>query len=284
MAQNVRTARKRAFVKPATRRMVRAEVLGAEQISPTFVRVTVGGSDVATVTPMGFDHWFRMFFTDGQRPLELPVTTDDRWWPEYQEIPEAVRPVLRNYTFRGFRAPGSGRFGSGAEIDIDFASHGDLGPASAWANRAAAGDEVGILDEGISHLETDGDTRIVLVADESALPAVAGILDSVVGADPLVSVEVFVEVPHEDDLVAQCLTTGENVRLHRVIRSDTEIVPGRVLLDTVRAAELPAAGCAFVAGESALATGVRRHLVRELGWDRATVTFSGYWKYGEPVY
>lgn len=284
MTDRTRTARRQPYIKPATRKMVRAEVLDVDRISPNFVRVTVGGDDLATLTPMGFDHWFRMFFTDGPRRLELPETTDDRWWPEYQQMPESTRPVLRNYTIRHYRTAGTGRFGTGAELVIDFASHGDLGPASAWANRAVPGYEVGLLDEGISNLGFETAERIVLVGDESALPAVAGILHSLLESRPGVTVDVFVEVPEPEDLAAQDLPSGENVRVHPTFRRDAATVPGQLLLDAVRAADLPAEGQAFVAGESSLATGVRRHLVRDLGWDRTAITFVGYWKHGEPVY
>ena len=37
---------------------------------------------------------------------------------------------------------------------------------------------------------------------------------------------------------------------------------------------------AWLAGESAAITTLRRHLVKELGWDRTSVAFMGYWKNG----
>ncbi|WP_241386452.1 siderophore-interacting protein [Rhodococcus sp. CH91] len=286
MAKSTGTTRRNPYVKPASRRMVRAQVRAVERISPTFVRITVGGDDLGSIAPMGSDHWFRMFFpTPEQQELILPAATDDRWWPEYQELPADRRPVLRNYTIRRLRAAGEGLFGATAEMEIDFASHGDLGPASAWAERATPGDEIGILDEGISNLRLDEARSWLLVGDESAVPAVAGILGSVLASDPRAVVEVFVEVPDPRDLTAQNLPTGENVRVHPVIRTDAEAVPGALAAEAVRASALPTESAyAFVAGESSLATGVRRHLVRERGWDRSAVTFSGYWKYGEPVY
>lgn len=287
MAERTEAARRATkLVKPATREVVRARVLGTARISPTFVRVTLGGDAVSTIRPMGFDHWFRMFFpTSGRRTFTLPSATDDRWWPEYQVIPDDERPVLRNYTFRRFRAAGSGSFGDTAEIDVDFASHGDLGPASVWANNVTPGEEIGVLDEGVRYVPDPGARWQLLVADESALPAVAGILESVLSGDPEAVVEVFAEVPHPDDLAAQQLATGPNVRVHPVIRADAAARPGVLAVDAVRAATLPTGpACAYAAGESDLATGVRRHLVRDRGWDRSSVTFTGYWKCGEPVY
>jgi NADPH-dependent ferric siderophore reductase len=37
---------------------------------------------------------------------------------------------------------------------------------------------------------------------------------------------------------------------------------------------------AWIAGESAMVTGLRRHLVHELGMDRRQVAFMGYWRRG----
>jgi NADPH-dependent ferric siderophore reductase len=37
---------------------------------------------------------------------------------------------------------------------------------------------------------------------------------------------------------------------------------------------------AWIAGESAMVTGLRRHLVKELGVDRRQVAFMGYWRRG----
>jgi NADPH-dependent ferric siderophore reductase len=37
---------------------------------------------------------------------------------------------------------------------------------------------------------------------------------------------------------------------------------------------------AWIAGESTVVTGLRRHLVNELGLDRGRVAFMGYWRRG----
>ncbi|MFC7388129.1 SIP domain-containing protein, partial [Sphaerisporangium rhizosphaerae] len=39
---------------------------------------------------------------------------------------------------------------------------------------------------------------------------------------------------------------------------------------------------AWLAGEAGVVTGLRRHLVGELGVDRRTVAFMGYWRHGRP--
>lgn len=285
MAEQARTATRRTtkFLKPVTRELVRARVLASERISPSFVRVTVGGERLSSIAPMGFDHWFRMLFPEtGQSELHLPTAADDQWWPQLQAMPDDIRPLLRNYTIRRYRPAGAGRFGDTAEIDIDFASHGDLGPASVWADTVRPGEELGLLDEGIVYQPFPDARWQLLVGDESALPALAGILDSMEFGRP---VEVFVEVADPDDVTAQELRTGPGVRVHPVVRSDPDLRPGAAVTEAVRAAVLPdEPGYVFLAGESGLVTGVRRHLVRERGLPKSSVSFTGYWNYGAAAY
>jgi len=38
---------------------------------------------------------------------------------------------------------------------------------------------------------------------------------------------------------------------------------------------------AWVAGEAGAVMAIRRHLVRECGLDRRTITFMGYWRHGK---
>ncbi|WP_420752055.1 siderophore-interacting protein [Rhodococcus sp. O3] len=285
MADRARTAARRTskFLKPATRELVRARVLASERISPSFVRVTVGGERLSSIAPMGFDQWFRMLFPDaGQSELHLPIADDDQWWPGLQAMPADIRPLLRNYTIRRYRTAGAGRFGDTAEIDIDFALHGDLGPASVWADTVRPGDELALLDEGLIYQPIPDARWQLLAGDESALPALAGILDS---AEFDMPVEVFVEVADPDDVTAQNLRTGPHVRVHTVVRPDPDTRPGTAVIEAVRAADLPdGPGYAFVAGESDLATGVRRHLVRDCGLPKSSVTFTGYWNHGAAAY
>lgn len=60
-----------------------------------------------------------------------------------------------------------------------------------------------------------------------------------------------------------------------------EDAPGSHVLQAIRAATLSTVGFAWACGECALATAVRRHLVKERGLDRRSVMFSGYCKLGQ---
>jgi NADPH-dependent ferric siderophore reductase len=108
--------------------------------------------------------------------------------------------------------------------------------------------------------------RRLLAADETALPALSAILEHD-GDDEL---DAYVEVPdetYEVDLPVTWLHRGADA-------------PGTKLLPAIAAANTADLGYAWLCGESAIATGLRRHLVRDRGVDRRRIMFSGYWKVG----
>ncbi|EOM76500.1 siderophore-interacting protein [Rhodococcus rhodnii] len=265
------------YVKPQSRQISRARVVANDRIGPHFVRVTVAGPELATIAPLGYDQWFRMFFpAEGQDRLELPTATSNLWYAQYKLMGKATRPHVRNYTIRELRTAGTGHFGSDPEIEIDFADHGDIGPASSWARSAAVGDEIALLDEGLVFNPVEGTQWHLLVGDESALPAIEGILRSLPG-DAVG--RAFVEIPHDDD--RRDLRELPNVPVTWTVRSGGEPV-GAAVQRAVEAADLPSGRAyTFVAGESGMATGVRRHLVGDRGFAKTDISFTGFWREGK---
>ncbi|MFF0815825.1 siderophore-interacting protein [Rhodococcus sp. NPDC003318] len=273
-------AKRSKYVKPEHREFLHARVLGSKQISPHFVRVTIGGQDLNSYTPLGFDQWFRLFLREpGQSELRLPTTTSKLWYAQYLAMSKASRPVIRNYTVRSYRPATDARYGDTPEIDIDFVCHGsgdDAGPASTWAQSATPGEEVALLDEGLIHNPAPEARRLLLAGDESALPAIAGILRS--SPDDACG-EVFLEIPQSDD--AQELRVPDGMTVHWLPRADPHDRPGTLALEAVRSAKLAdLPDYAFVAGEQALAAGVRRNLVNDRGMPKPEVAFTGFWRFG----
>ncbi|WP_134731344.1 siderophore-interacting protein [Amycolatopsis nivea] len=250
---------------PDSRRLLRASVLRAERTSTHFVTLTVGGEDLEDFAPLGFDQWCRLFFPrEGQRRLRLPTASSNRWLAQHMLMSAASRPWVRNYTIRAAR-PG--------EVDIEFAVHGDGGPASQFAENARPGDEVGILDEGITYLPPEGVTQLLL-ADESAIPAALAILES----SPGLRATVLLEVGARDDIQTVDVPLGAEVQW--LVREDDRL-PGRLALDVLGQLDLSdPPGYTWVAGESGLATGARRFLTRERRVPKQAISFQGYWKHG----
>ncbi|MGW4351239.1 siderophore-interacting protein [Nocardia sp. NPDC004582] len=271
-------AKRTKHVKPEHREILTAEVLASKRISPHFVRVTLGGPGLAGFTAMGFDQWFRLFMPGRDGDLRLPTSaTNLGWYAQYLMMGKEHRPLARNYTVRDYRAAGFGEYGSTAEIDIDFAIHGDDTPASAWANTVTPGCKAGLLDEGITYQAPDHCEWTLLAGDESALPGIAGVLRSLprdaAGA-------AYIEIPSVED--KQELGEPEGVTVHWLIRTDAHGEVGALAAEAVRQAEIPATGVyAFVAGEQKLAAGVRRHLAQERAIPKADIAFTGYWRVGK---
>lgn len=289
--------------KPKDPHVILAEVVRTERVTPTMMRVTFGGESLRLFEPLGHDQWFRLFLPRaGQQALRLPTRSSALWYAQFLRMPKDQRPYVRNYTVRAFRPAGASSAGASSagaalahpELDVDFVLHGSgSGPASDWAASAAPGDTAGILDQGIAYTPAHEPAWHLIAVDETGLPAAAGILASLPRD---ARGHAFVELPTAAD--AQQLDAPAGVEVHWLPRAadadatpasaDADAgagasharVPGRLVLEAASALTLPEGrGYAYLAGESALATGLRRHLVAQ-GMAKSDISFVGYWRVG----
>jgi NADPH-dependent ferric siderophore reductase len=273
------------LVKPETQGLVHLTVLRTERLSPHWLRVTLGGGEIDRFRPMGFDQWFRLFLPlGGDEGLErLPAKANKMFgYLKYLRIPDGVRPVMRNYTVRAYR-PATAT--TGAEIDVDFVLHGSAadgtaGPASRWAETCTPGESVVVIDEGLTFNPARGIDRVLLVSDETGLPAVAGICASLPSDASGLAI---VEVPSADDALDFPHPAGVTVRW--IVREGAVdpagVKPGTPALQALRDSAIPDAPFhAYVVGEQALAAEGRRHLVGDRGVSKDLVSFCGYWRRG----
>ncbi|MEW2419716.1 siderophore-interacting protein [Streptomyces nigra] len=252
-------------------------VVRTRRLGPSLVRVTFGGADLEHFHSDGCDQSLSLFLPHpGQSEPRVPVELGDGWWQAWRELPDDVRAVMRSYTLRALRRdPG--------EIDIDFVLHTPAGPASSWAARAAAGDRVLVLGPAIAdnraiRFRPPADTGpVVLWGDETAVPAVAAVLETLPAGTPA---QVWLEVRDPGDV--QDLPTAADAEITWLIRNGACPEGTPLALDPLRAAHLPTADRPYVwlAGESGSVKALRRHFVAERGLDRRRVTFVGYWRHG----
>lgn len=256
-----------------------ATVARTDRISPNFVRVTLAGLD--DLEARGADHWCRLFFTrQGQDILELPTrTTEIGWYLQYLATPKARRPWVRAYTVRDAR-PDVG------EVDIDFVIHGDgdgsIGPAARFALDAQPGHRVGFLDQGVGFTPDHPHDWTLLIGDETALPAIAGICRSLPATARGVAI---IEIPTAGDRQEFPAPPGIEITwIRRDEAPQDHGRPGELALRALMTATLPDGDVhAHAIGESALATGARRHLVQDRGVPKRHVDFVGYWRHGRPA-
>ncbi|MEU5691905.1 siderophore-interacting protein [Actinosynnema sp. NPDC020468] len=232
-------------------------VVAVRELNEHLRRITFHAPGFADYRRTGPDENFGLLMPRPGRPLVLPSEDKIQVRQAIRAMPAEQRPDARWYTVRSHRP-------ERAEIDVDFVLHGDTGPGSRWAGAVAPGDVVGFR-AGTSGYRAPGGSCL-LAADETALPALASILEDPGAAE----VHAFVEVPDES---YRTPLPGPATWVFRGADA-----PGSAVVEAVGSA--PAVDFAWACGESALATGVRRHLVREKKMDRRAVMFTGYWKVG----
>src|SRR5262245_21635777 len=148
-----------------------------EQLTPRMIRVTLQCE--------GFGHgWpieqpgeiITLLFVPPDEPVILP----ERGW----RFPEGAPPQeWRNYTVRRHR-PHAG------EIDVDVVLHEPPGPAPRWAAEGPIGARVGYAGPRVDYAPRDAVDWLLLCGDETALPAIAAILEDAPPAPVLAIVEV----------------------------------------------------------------------------------------------
>lgn len=295
------------------------EVIDVERISPSFLRVVLGGDCLADLGVDGpwLDQRFKLVFPPAGGELPDLSEVDQSWFATWLDIPAEERGHMRTYTIREVRGTGPD-----TRIVVDVVLHledGATGPGAEWAAKASPGDQVITLAPragqtfGGIEFAPGAATELLLVGDETAVPAVAGILrdlpDDARGA-------AFLEVPCTQDFLSD-VVAPPGVELTWLARdqrplgqavhaavaehlgtsgtSATAWTPETDEIDpdlwetpsysssgeALPATPVPHEGLyAWIAGESGMVTGLRRHLVKELGIDRRQVAFMGYWRRG----
>lgn len=299
--------------KPTAYRLFELELKQRIQLSPSMARLVFTGPDVRSMRTLAPDQRVKLLIpaNAGQLPA-LPGNGD--WRAALRNLPEAQRPAMRTYTIRNLRS-------AQGEVDVDFVLHGETGPASAWATHAQPGDRLQMAAPnalfaqdcgGYEWQPPAGMRQVLLIGDETALPAIAGILEELAQLSVPPQVQAYIEVPHSTDQVDLAHPAGAQlVWLARDILglrhgegmvqaakglanlpsspdSRSDALPLKeVDIDTQILWELaqPAGHTfyAWVAGESAAVMNIRRYWVGELGLDRRALTFMGYWREGRAL-
>ena len=196
-------------------RPYRVRVTAVRRLSPSFVRVTVTSEDLRWFGTDGLDQRIKVVLplpgpvrgtdsVDAEGFAEFgaqdPATIDaGTWYQRWRDLPDAARNPVRTYTVR--RIDPDARL-----LDIDMVVHPGAGPAGAWAAQAAPGDTLIVAGPdarspdsavGIDFHPGTAD-HLLLVGDETAVPALASILESQAAAR-MTSIDVIAEVPRAGD-------------------------------------------------------------------------------------
>jgi len=246
------------------------EVVAVSEVHPHLRQITFGGGDLdTTFEPLGPDCFFYLLLPPPGR-TELGVDRSFSW-EAHALLPPEEQQVGAYYTLRRWH-PETRR------MDVWMVLHGEdeeVGHASAWAARAEVGDEVALWGPRTAFHPPEGTDRLVLVADETGLPAVAGILDWMPEG---MTATVLAEVANEDE--RQELPERDGVEVQWLYRNGAPAGTTTVLADAAR--QLPRFdGTPYVwgGGETKAMTAVRRHVRNERGLPRESVALIAYWRH-----
>ena len=207
--------------------------------APGFLRVVFTGDALDEFGFGGVDQRIKLILPN--RLGEIPrFEATDGWYQAWAAMSDDERPPLRTYTPRSLT-----RGDAGVRLTIDFARHdAHPGPASAWAEAARPGDRLMVFgpdarftgpNTAIGWIPPRGAQRFLIVGDDTALPAIAGILESL---DPEAPTRVIVELGDPAD--ARMLGEPERLAasgLELVVCARDPEQPGAALVDAVRGLE-----------------------------------------------
>jgi NADPH-dependent ferric siderophore reductase len=240
-------------------------VSAVEDVHPRLRRITFRGGDLASFAPAGPDTFLYLLLPPPGRAV---LTVDASFsWEAHAQMPDHEKPVGAYYTLRAWRPECE-------ELDILVVLHGDVGHASRWAARATAGDPVALWGPRTAYHPPPGTEHVVLVADETGLPAVAGILEQL---PPGITARVLAEVPDEQE--RQELPARDDVEVTWLHRGPAEPGTTSLLLDAVRSLpELPSSTYVWGGGESRAMAAIRGHVRTERGLPRDRTGLIAYWR------
>lgn len=299
-------------------RLFRTVVGAVDDLSPSLRRIRFVGGELEHFADPGLDQRIKILLGAWPDTFDSP----EDWYAAWLGLPDDVRPAMRTYTTRRVtHTP------AGSAVDVDMVLHADAGPAGDWAARAEVGDEAMLVGPDRRFAGDPGGRaftlpveagEVLLVGDETALPAIARILEDLAVADqPGLRVTALVEVPTAADCLDLTAPDGaqvvwlvrsgrpHGVALERAVRAWTMVAAGSEeddAPDTVVAAtpeqdellwEVPEAedvtastplrgAYVWVAAEQGVVRGIRRHLLGEVGLGRGQVALMGYWRLGRP--
>jgi len=233
------------------------------RISSRLVSVLVTGDDLDGFTDAAPTSHLKVFLpADGQDEPNLPEFTPDG----AVFADDGPRPTVRTYTPRRYDP-------ATKTLEIQFLLHGE-GPASEWAQRAKPGDKLAVAGPGGRFSLEPVAEYWWLAADESAIPAVATLLDAL---PETVAADVHIEVDGPDDEI----DFGGTAKASITWRRRDSGAFGAELIAAAREADIPEGARIWVACEAGAMRDIRRYFTRERGIPAGQLVTRGYWRTGE---
>jgi NADPH-dependent ferric siderophore reductase len=220
-------------------------VTALERLTPRLLRIQLSSPELHDFVSLGADDHVKLFF-----PTEDGET------------------AMRDFTPRAYDA-------AKGLLTLEFALH-DAGPATRWATSAAVGDTLEIGGPRSSTIMPDDFDWLLLVGDETALPAMARRVEEL---EPGLPVTTYAIVAAQDEVMR--FSSPADLTQTWIVRDGAgdDTAQLRAALDGFT----PPVGDGFVwiAAEAAVARELRRYMAEDRGHPRAWMRAAGYWARGK---
>lgn len=241
-------------------------VTGVRDVSARIREITVRGG-LERFTALAPDQFVYVLAPPHGRSA---LTIDESFtWERYEQLPQEDRPVGAYYTVRRWRP-------DDRSLDLWVVLHGHDGDGERWARQATVGSPVALWGPRRAYDPPDDTDSFLLIGDETALPAMAAILEQLAP-----SARATVLVAAEPGAERIELSSPAAVEQHWLAIDAAE--PGRFstrMIEAIGALGLALDPTTYVWGgaESHEISTIRRHVRRRLGHPRERGSLTGYWR------
>ncbi|MFN3601805.1 MAG: siderophore-interacting protein [Dietzia sp.] len=250
-----------------------ARVAVAEDLAGRVRRIHLEGEQLRAFTRDGLshpsfeapgfdDHIKLIFAVDGDVGSALPRQHADgiEWTPSETRL-------TRDYTPHSID-PDTGAF------SLDFVLHGD-GPAARWASGAGPGTELTFVGPKSSQILPEDATSMVMIGDETALPAIRRFLTERPVSVPARVVVLAAEKAAGKEMADELPMSGsDSLRLEFMPEPDGEVI-GTLFGAVGDEHDLGERPFVWASGEARALLPLRRRLAGRIGKDYRSIT--GYW-------
>lgn len=236
-------------------------VLERVEVTPRLIRLTFAGDGLRDLVVDEPAASVRLLVpTPGTDELVIP-----EWNGNEFLLADGGRPALR--TFTPLQVDNDA-----GRLELEIVRHPG-GAVSDWAESVRPGAPAAISGPGTGYSFPDGARELIVLADETALPAARQLAAT---APASLSLSIHVEVLSDDAVVEVECRDGDSIEWHI---TEPGATPGGRLIEVVRSLDALADGVdLWAAGEASAMHAIRTHLFDTLGVPRKRATVRGYWK------
>lgn len=231
-----------------------------KRLSPRMIRATLTGPSLEGLVVDQPASSVRLLVpTPGNDELVLPTWNGNEFL-----LPDGKRPAIRTFTPRRFDE-------NRLELDLEMVIH-DFGVASSWAVDAPVGSVAAVSGTGRGYAVDPEAAAYVLLGDETALPAIAQLLEAIPQTVPI---QAHIEVAEAAARIPMPTHQRATIDWHTLPDGRP---PGDTLAVAMSRVDFGPGTRFWCAGEAAAMHRIRNHLFKKRGLPRSQATVRGYWK------